>query len=157
MSSGTLRIKSAYIINPFFWYSIIWLIVLILYNLDYSELYEPLHQGLFVFILSTILIAFAIGIIFQRHFKKIQRVNIRYKTKYLSVCLIVVLFIIEFIYCGYIPFFNPRGYYDFGIPTIHVICVTYAVYIYICIFKCVIFFKSYYYYYYFCSFIHEDC
>ncbi len=131
MNFGTLKIKSSYAINPFFWYSVIWFAVLILYNLNYSTLYEPLDTGLLIFLALTIFFALIIGTIFQFYLKKLKFVSIKYKTKYCSTFLITLLFVIEFIYCGYIPLFNPGNYHDFGIPTLHVFNITYAIYVYV--------------------------
>jgi oligosaccharide repeat unit polymerase len=78
-----------------------------------------------------------IGLIFQTHIKKIKEIHIK-KRKTINKTLFVIFgFFCEFVYCGYIPLLGGsknNTYQDFGIPTFHVILVTFSIYFAIVLF-----------------------
>lgn len=113
-------------INCFFWYSAIWTFILILYSFNISEYNIKLDSKLLTFFAITISISFVLGMIFRKNFKFTYSSNIPKNIKK-KVFAIVIGYIIEFIYSGYIPlisiaFTNTAIYEEFpGIPIFHVI------------------------------------
>lgn len=113
-------------INCFFWYSAIWTFILILYSFDISDYNIKLNNQLLMFFIVTITISLILGIIFRKNFKFTYNSNVP-KRLNKKVWIIVIGYIIEFLYAGYIPlisiaFTNTAIYEEFpGIPIFHVI------------------------------------
>lgn len=114
------------LISPFFIYSIIWGITLILYELKLSKLYPNLEIELLMFILITIFSNLFLGII---TLKKIKRNYYTKKNAMLNVkkvfIVLIILYILDFCYGGSIPLINVLvnkkiTYLSFkGIPLFH--------------------------------------
>ena len=92
------------LISPFFIYSIIWGITLILYELKLSKLYPNLEIELLMFILITIFSNLFLGII---TLKKIKRNYYTKKNAMLNVkkvfIVLIILYILDFCYGGLFP------------------------------------------------------
>ena len=119
---------SRYIINPFFIYIFIFLVVLIFYPLKWSYLQPDLTLNLISFVVTT----FLIGLIFLIIFSKIKIVKKIEKTdnKFVWFMFLFGSFL-EFLYQGAIPFFEIMTGKDFkynlfGIPTFHVFFLPYV-------------------------------
>ena len=136
--SNQIKIYNAWLINPFFAYSLVWTVVIFLYALSPAKINLPLNQGLLAFFLITIIISAACGVFFS---KKFQGKVFKVKVPHFSVALlfaIIALYCLEFIYSGNIPllfylFFNDDimasdVYMNFGIPTLHVLIVTFSIF-----------------------------
>lgn len=119
--------------NPFYLYCITVLIILILYSFNWSNIYPKLSIHTYIFLISTILISFFVGRIVDKKLdnKALKNTNIKFNLK-VATLVVVVGFIIEFIYAGCIPLveililksdFNYLTYT--GIPTVHVLLVTF--------------------------------
>lgn len=129
------------ITNPFAINGIIWLVVIIIYNLKWSDWYPPLTTELSLFLYVTSLFSIFIGILttkakcyvykeFNTHFKDITFVK-------KSIIVLYILLCIEFIACKQIPIFsilflrgNYGAYQEFGLPIIHVLIVSGFIFIY---------------------------
>ena len=129
-----LKIRNPWIINPFFYYGLMWILALIGYELSPSEYCLDLDYGLVIFLTFSLVVAFFGGAIFNTKLKN-KVILIRYEPySNLLVYVVVVLFILEFVVSGGIPLysylFKTGGitYMQFGIPTLHVIIVTFAIY-----------------------------
>lgn len=128
--------------SPFYLYSLTVLVILIAYNFNWSNLYPKISIGSYVFLISTIIISAIAGYFFDKKFK-ISKEKIKNKLN-LKIMTIVVFtgFIIEFIYVGHIPFMeifilkSDYSYTSFGgIPTVHVLLVTFNSFLAIYIFN----------------------
>ena len=128
-------------INPFYLYSIILSIIMIIYNLKWSNLYPSISNTSYIFYILTILISMACGLLYKIKFKHESRKNKNIINIGKFTILIWVGHILEFIYSGVIPFIEisiKKTSYIYknytGIPTFHVILVTFnsffAIYIF---------------------------
>ena len=119
--------------NPFYLYCMTVVIILVLYSFNWSNIYPKLSIYTYIFLISTVLISFFVGRIIDKKIgdKSIKntygKINLKLAT--IAICL---GFIIEFIYAGCIPLveiliiksdFNYLTYT--GIPTVHVLLVTF--------------------------------
>lgn len=117
--------------NPFYLYIISFSLVLVTYQLGWSELYPPLGIGLIIFFISTFLLSLYLGAVIDRYLP-IRYLEIKERDKpFRTTIILYVLFILEFIYNGGIPIvltINNSGfnYKDFGIPTMHPIIATFT-------------------------------
>ncbi|EXG30964.1 MULTISPECIES: O-antigen polymerase [Acinetobacter calcoaceticus/baumannii complex] len=123
-----------FIINPFFYYSFSFILILFLYTLKWSDLYPSISLSLSLFIFFTIVFSifmlfFFNYIIINKRKVEIQPVE-KNKVIYLLFFLIFSL-IIEFFYHGLIPLFLvikgiDYDYTEFGIPVFHVFLLSYV-------------------------------
>ena len=93
-------------LNCFYWYSIIWTAILLLYNLKLSAFNQSLNIGLLVFIIFTIIISFTIGYINRKKFKYTPSAV---DLGIMPTIIIVILFVLNFIHAKSIPFFAIIG------------------------------------------------
>lgn len=112
-------------LNCFYAYSFVWIVILVLYSLGYSDMNTPLNPELLFFILSTVVISFIIGFINRKKFKYYFEA-VDYGIK--PVIFISLGFILNFIYARSIPFFDillgRANYSEFeGIPLLYVLIV----------------------------------
>ncbi|MCM3763504.1 O-antigen polymerase [Neobacillus niacini] len=117
-------------INPYFIYILSFLAVLIAYLFRWSNLFPDLGLPLILFLGSSMAVAFFLGRIFVKQ-KIISFNNIKYK-KNLELVTYGVLtgYLLEFLYHRNFPllamFTNTQlSYTEFGIPTFHVLLVTF--------------------------------
>ena len=118
-------------INPFFCYIFSFLVAIIVYLTGWSELYPTLTLPLLAFLVTTFIIHFIIG----RRIKKaeiiqFQSLPINQKSILITI-LIYSLWTIEFFYEGGIPILKiilkqPYDYRLFGVPSLHVLVVTFS-------------------------------
>lgn len=127
--------KTRWFTNPIWVYSWIWILVMLVYNLGWSNYYNNLSVKLVSFFVVTFFLSFLGGYILEtknrNKFKKIQTSDYN---------LIMLLFlwggyILEFLYSGGIPLVlvlkgSFGNYKDFtGIPTFHVILASYTIFL----------------------------
>lgn len=110
-------------LNPFYWYSVIWTTVLFLYNCGWSDYNKPLKTDLMIFLTISILISFACGYINRESFQY-RELNISPNEKNNYTWIILLVGLIEFFYAKNIPVVSilrgSRSYGDFqGIPLVH--------------------------------------
>lgn len=118
-------------LNPFYWYSIIWLIVIALYGLGFSAINTPLEFDLQVFFCISIIVSFFLGFILRKIFiyRPLQK-KVRINNTLTNIIVIVSLG--ELIYARQIPLISiARGqseYGDFmGIPLIHTLLINFII------------------------------
>ena len=117
-------------LNCFYWYSLIWSIILILYNFRFSSFNQPLDPILLFFVIFTIVISFIIGFINRKKFIfKAQAIDYGLK----PIIIIFILFIANFAYAKSIPLFAIiKGTHFYGefesIPFLYVILTASAFY-----------------------------
>ncbi|PIA86235.1 hypothetical protein [Streptococcus parauberis] len=110
-------------LNPFYWYTIIWGIVYFLYNLGWSGLNTPLHPKLSIFLIITILTSLALGFSLRKKFvyRGLEKKVVRNSS--LTVFVVLASFL-EFLYAKQIPLISIslglNSYGEFqGIPILH--------------------------------------
>ncbi|MCO5947242.1 O-antigen polymerase [Mucilaginibacter flavidus] len=126
--------NTKWLTNPFFVYSLSFLLVFSIYQLRWSDRYPPLSAGLIVFLFATFIISFFLAFVHEKH--KINEFSkIEISKKRITVLILVYMgFVLEFIYFGGVPILsaisNPDfNYKDFtGIPTFHVILGTFSLF-----------------------------
>ncbi|MGN6214224.1 oligosaccharide repeat unit polymerase [Parafilimonas sp.] len=125
--------KAKLIANPYIVYSLAFLFTTVLYFLHWSGLYPTLSTQLFFFIIGTIILSFIAGIFFHS-INYLSYKDVSYNSFILWTVSILVFigYLFECAYIGVIPLlamFNSSIYYDytsFGIPTFHVVLVTFG-------------------------------
>ena len=119
-----------FLVNPFITYAITFISILFLYSLEWSSRYPQLTFELISFFLLTSLFCFIISLkvntLLKFEYKPIKNKNIG-----LFTFFNVLLFCLEFIYNKGIPIlmiYNKAkyDYTQYGIPTLHVIIVTFC-------------------------------
>lgn len=118
-------------INPFAWYAVFWIVVFLLYIVSPSELNSDLDFGLNIFLLFTLVISIAFAYQFNKSFKNKSLVVTNEKTSFFPIIVLLVLYILEVLYSGNVPLVTAisgqnSGYQNFGIPTLHVVIVTFS-------------------------------
>jgi uncharacterized membrane protein len=119
-------------LNCFFWYSIIWAVVILLYAIPISNFNTQLNGQLFIFLLFTIMSSFIMGLLFRDKFKYSDSYIVDNQKLKKSIIIISFSYFLEFIVCKTIPFLsvviNKSSLYgDFtGIPIFHVIISAYT-------------------------------
>lgn len=122
-----------FFINPFFYYSLSFILGLFLYSFGWSGLYPELSSNLLFFLLSTIIISLAFSIFFIGKISESFLIFYNYRKSILIsdlnlkiiMYIIYILIVLEYIYSGGIPLLmvlmgREFNYKDFGIPTLHV-------------------------------------
>ncbi len=118
-------------VNPFFLNGATWVLVYLVYQLQWSNLCPKLSDGLQIFLLSTVLISFVIGfIIWKRNsirFHLLDKVSMK---PLLAWSLILYLLLgVEILAQGGFPLLSYMSgsmtvnYKEFGLPVVHVIVV----------------------------------
>ncbi|MFC4800151.1 O-antigen polymerase [Neobacillus sp. GCM10023253] len=117
-------------INPYFIYILSFLAVLIAYLFRWSNLFPDLGLPLILFLGSSMVIAYFFGRTFMR--EKIITFNKIYYKKHLELVTYGILagYVLEFIYHRNFPLLavftkTQLSYTEFGIPTFHVLLVTF--------------------------------
>ena len=73
--SKKIKLKNCFFINPFFAYSISWIVSVIAYIISPAKINLPLDNNLLFFIFITSFISFFFGIFFQIKFRKKLKIN----------------------------------------------------------------------------------
>jgi hypothetical protein len=123
--------------NPFYWYSIVWTLVLLVYSLHWSTAYEPLNGGLLSFLIATIVVSLGLGFLFNRWFPRV--LSIARAPNFWVWLAINVLFLASiaanFIYAKSVPLlsslFGDNGYVYANfhpIPTFYPFVMTFGLF-----------------------------
>jgi hypothetical protein len=133
-----LRLKP----NPYGCYVLSFGIALTVYFFGWSGLYPALRISLIIFLLATFLIFLAINHFWTRLRKtEFVALPVHERPATLVTTIIMVGWVAEFIYEGGIPLMKilmgvPYDYKKFGIPSFHVLLVTFASYYTLYLFHC---------------------
>lgn len=131
----------SFLMNPFYTYSVTWGIVFFVYLLGWSLIYPPLSQEIFIFFLVTCIYTFTLGRLTRNAFfspcdiSSSDMIRNKYDEQLNRIIFFMVTgAIIEFLYSGAVPLYailRQTGYIyaEFGVPTFHVLLVTYISYI----------------------------
>lgn len=123
-----------FILNPFILYIGAYLFVIVLYQFKWSELFPPLGSQLMVFLIVTFFVSFILGCVFYSKKREIvSRITLSDSFFSKSITCISLGYFLEFIYAHQIPLLSVSltddSFIHFGgIPTFHVILVTYNVF-----------------------------
>ncbi len=125
----TIKLRNAYLVNPFFAYSALWCVALVLYELSPSQLNVPLQMNLLIFLLSTVVISAMLAVWFQLRYQGKELAVIYRKASLVLPIVLIIGYIFEFVWCQDVPLFSSlfdkkSTYLDFGVPTLHVFLVT---------------------------------
>ncbi|WYP26053.1 O-antigen polymerase [Alkalihalobacillus sp. FSL W8-0930] len=127
--------------NPFYIYIYAFVLVIVVYQFNWSNKFPELSSGLILFLLFTFIASFAVGKFVEKNkliqFEKLYIKNDR--SLHTLTIIIYAGYLIEFIYHRTIPLidlFREGGivYAEFGIPTFHVILVTFHSFVSITVF-----------------------
>ena len=121
-------------LNPFYWFSAVWSVVLLLSLCGFSAAYGTLHAGLLAFFLSVAVISAVMGYLYARYLKKAAVDYAPPRCMWLCTALIVIGFAADFIYARGIPLFGvltgaqgaSRSFQ--GIPVLHEMISTLALF-----------------------------
>ncbi|WP_251551935.1 O-antigen polymerase [Neobacillus muris] len=117
-------------INPYFIYILSFLAVLVAYFLRWSTLFPNLELPLLLFLVCSMVAAYFLGRVFTK--EKIITFHKIYYKKHLELITYGILagYVLEFLYHRNFPLLamftnTPLSYTEFGIPTFHVLLVTF--------------------------------
>ncbi len=130
---NTIKFKEA--LNPFFWFALTWIVVLLIHCLNLTTIYPALNIEMFLFLSLTIILSIILGIIFNKKFlNKLTFINLKKSNPSRILILIgYLLTFLEILYSKQIPLLNIRSsmssYKDFGIPTLSFAITSFFVYL----------------------------
>lgn len=121
-------------VNPHFCYATGFVVALAMYTLRWSTLYPQLSRPVIVFLVLTIALHAAAGILLMnKQMRVVTRVaeKVGEERAIWVTIFLYVLWLAEFVYAGGVPLFEimfkrPYDYKTFGIPTLHVFIVTFG-------------------------------
>ncbi len=118
--------------NPNFIYIITFIIPFLVYSLQWSTIYPQLSSELFTFYTISFLVAFFIGVLIDRLPGFVYKPIPAFKYNFLVLFLLYGFYAVDCLYSGYIPLIAIMGgnlFYignlTFGIPTLHLLVVTF--------------------------------
>lgn len=126
--------NTKWLTNPFFMYSLSFLLVFSVYNLRWSDKYPSITLGLASFLFVTFLVSFFMAFIHEKNEMNEFRLIAVSKNRLLVLGAIYFGFMLEFAYSGGIPILGAISdsgfsYKDFtGIPTFHVLLGTFSIF-----------------------------
>lgn len=131
-------------LNIFYMYGLMWIVILIMYAFGWSDLLISLDPRVLVFVLFTIVSSIGVGYLLRNKLKFYKLKNNPHKKRTFTY-LLLIFFVIDIIYEGTIPLLavlQGDSMYDVpfvGIPWLHMLATgisfvycLYLVYIYIC-------------------------
>lgn len=125
------QVKNTIILNPFFWFSIVWFFVLILYLMNFCEIYPTIDSELLFFFLVIIVSSSIFAYFFQKIFLKTNFCFALKNTKpsYFLGTFCLLTFLVEVAYSKKIPLLDTLAgdggsYYEFGLPSLTFIFVS---------------------------------
>jgi oligosaccharide repeat unit polymerase len=118
------------LINPYFIYALSFFAVLIAYLFKWSKLFPGLGVPLIAFLMCSMIIALFMGRTFlKRNIITFNKLKFNNKVEHITY-LIMFGYFVEFLYHRNFPLLAiftkvPLSYHEFGIPTFHVLLVTF--------------------------------
>ena len=115
------EIKTRFILNPFLWFTIVWLFVLVLHTFDFTRAYPSTSGKMYGFLIAILLISLGLAVIYHIFFlKKLKHINITSKPIWIPIIFAYFIFIVEAIFSRQVPiisvFLKQTTYKDFGVP-----------------------------------------
>jgi hypothetical protein len=117
-----VSMKNRTILNPFFWFTFVWTLVLIIYSMNIATIYPALSLPLFLFFVIILVVSVILGILFDRLFLK-KRAWVILKSDRPAYGLMLVClasFLLEVLVCRMVPLLevfkgNSAAYKDFSV------------------------------------------
>lgn len=136
--------KEINLFNPYFLFSFIFSAVLLVYQLNWSQLTISISWQLLLFLIVNILLFLFLGYRFDK--QKIENTDkiYTYKNSYMYVSIFIIIgILIEGIFFKGYPLFNSFGggnikYIDYGIPMFHVLLLTVSYFFFLILFESII-------------------
>lgn len=123
--------KSRFIVNPFFWFTLVWTMILMIHSLDIMTIYPSTPPSLFAFMIFILVLSIIFGLYYQHRFlaQKTQIVLDNDKPNWAWIILCLIGFILEVRYSKMIPILevfrgNTSSYQQFGIPHVTFVLVS---------------------------------
>ncbi len=120
-------------VNPYYCYALSFLVALVVYLQNWSQLYPSLRVSLVLFLVLTAFAHVVMGMKFNGEARaRLAEVAVDgHRTHILITGFLYLLWMLEFFYAGGIPllmilFGEPYDYRTFGIPSLHVFAVTFS-------------------------------
>lgn len=120
-------------LNCFYWYAFMWLLVLGLYSFNISSFSLPLNAFTVLFFVVTILISLFFGINFKNCFK-FKEYKIDKDPSSIPVIILYILFVLDIIYAKELPLLSvailrTSTYGNFNaIPMVHIVIIAFTSY-----------------------------
>ena len=116
-------IRTKFILNPFLWFSLVWIFVLFLHTFNFSKVYPETSQKMYGFLSFVIITSLVLAIIYHVFFlKKLKHINISSKPIWPLLIFVYAMFIVEAVYSKGVPllgvFLKLITYKSFGIPIV---------------------------------------
>lgn len=124
------RSKKDNLLNPYFLFAFIFFAVLLVYQLNWSQLTLSISKELLFFLLLNISLFIFLGFLFSKQKKIILNKEYKYKKIYFYLsCFVILGLLVEGVVLRGYPLFNSFGlgtiqYIDYGIPMFHVLLLT---------------------------------
>ena len=124
--------SKGYLGSPFIWYSFSWVIVIGLYELEWTDLYPSLSSELLIFLSFTTLISMILGYLYRERsiFIPLESPLNYFGVVMKTTTILYLSIVIECIYSRSFPIrdyiagtADEQSYQDFGVPFFHVIVV----------------------------------
>ena len=117
------EIKSKFLLNPFLWFSLVWVFVLILHSFNFSRVYPKTSESMYGFIITIVVISIILAVLFHLFFlKKLKNISINEKPLWIPIIIAYVILIFETIYSKQLPLISALThsitYKDFGVPIV---------------------------------------
>lgn len=118
-------------VNPYSCYILGFAFALAVYQLGWSEVYPPLSIFLLIFLITTIIVAFALSHWWSKQGVKEKVDSSKKINPWLVTAFLFLLWIADFIHEGGVPLYKilngiPYDYKQFGVPSLHVLAVTFG-------------------------------
>jgi oligosaccharide repeat unit polymerase len=123
--------KAKLITNPYIVYSVAFMLVMLLYPLHWSLLYPDLSFSLICFLSITIVFYLIVGLVFHKaNYFSYRDISFSDKNIWIWTAVILISYVIEFAYMHVVPIIAistgaDYEYTSFGVPTFHVVVVTF--------------------------------
>lgn len=120
--------------NPFMIYGVVFILVSILYELPFSNLYPKLSSQMMVFLFFIMGISLIVGFLKNKEIKRsivVKEDNNKYSIKKSNIAILSIYFIycLGFIYSKQIPILDKANYLNYkGLPFIHVLVFNFNIY-----------------------------
>lgn len=124
--------------NPFFLYSLSWLIVLTIYQFRWTIRFPDLDDSLVWFLVITSTISIFLAFVYRRRctYKPIENLDKNYRKVMLYTRITIILFCCDCVFSGGFPFFSYlRGgemglYKEAGVPFLHVVVINFIAFLF---------------------------
>ena len=130
------RVRNKFILNPFFWFTLIWIVVLSVHGLSISRTYPQASLPMIVFFVIVLLLSVVLGVVYHLVFLKKLNYSpvLNSRPSYAFIIFSFVVLLAEILYSKQVPLLGAlRGqsnaYREFGIGGITFLNTTFVFFI----------------------------